>query len=246
MGKGVGMTKLAGAINGSPHTPLDAKSLKELVADELRRAIVGGQHAPGTQLKQDLVAAQFGVSRMPIREAFLQLEAEGLIEFRRHRVAIVKALSAEDIREIFEIRMMLESRAVELGVPNLTEKHILDISACHKVMCSFKQWGPEWPVHNKRFHATIYSAAGRTHMVQLISSVQIKLDRYLSLYLNNSRTLKKSNSEHAGILQACREGNAKRAALLTRKHIEETMESLLERFTKAPLLVGDQAADQRA
>jgi DNA-binding GntR family transcriptional regulator len=217
--------------NGSSRSLLDPKSLKELVADELRRAIVGGRHAPGTQLKQDLVAAQFGVSRMPIREAFLQLEAEGLIEFRRHRVAVVKALSADDIREIFEIRMLLESRAVELGVPNLTKKHIFDMSACHKMMCSFRRWDSEWPVHNKRFHATIYGAAGRTHMVQLIASVQIKLDRYLSLYLNNSRTLKKSNTEHAAILQACREGNAKRAAVLTHKHIEDTMHSLLERFT---------------
>jgi DNA-binding GntR family transcriptional regulator len=238
------MEGLQDAKGNSPRSLLDAKSLKELVADELRRAIVGGLHAPGTQLKQDLVAAQFGVSRMPIREAFLQLEAEGLIEFRRHRVAIVKALSADDIREIFEIRMLLESRAVELGVPNLTKKHILDMAACHKVMCSFKRWGPEWPIHNKRFHATIYGAAGRTHMVQLIASVQIKLDRYLSVYLSNSQTLKKSNFEHAGILQACREGNAKRAALLTHKHIEETMESLLEQFAERPFLAKPKVTQQ--
>lgn len=216
--------------HGSP-VPATPKSLKEFVADELRRAIVEGRRAPGTLLKQDLLAAQYGVSRMPIREAFLQLEVEGLIEFRRHRVAVVKALSPEDIREIFEIRMLLESAAVEAGVPKLTEDHIREMSDCHKTMCSFRRWGPEWSSYNKRFHATIYGAAGRSHMVQLILSVQSKLDQYLNLYLSDSHRLKKSNIEHNGILQACGKGDAKLAATLTRRHIQETMESLLERFS---------------
>jgi DNA-binding GntR family transcriptional regulator len=214
---------------------LDFKSLKERVAEELRRAIVSGVYSPGMQLKQDVLAGQFGVSRMPIREALLQLEAEGLIEFRRYRVANVKTLSADDIREIFEIRMLLESRAVELGAPNLTDNHLAEMAECHKIMCSFKCWRPEWPAHNKKFHSTIYNAAGRSHMVHLIATVQTKLDRYLSLYLSRSDMLMKSNDEHAGILQACRERDATRAALLTRRHIEETMDALLRQVTGVSL-----------
>lgn len=221
------MAGLEQQVNGFARTPLNSKSLKQLVVDELRHAITSGHFRPGAQLKQDLLATEFGVSRMPVREALQQLQAEGLVEFRRHRIAIVSALSADDIREIFEIRMLIECRAIELGVPNLTNSDLATMARCHQKMRSMKLWRPEWAALNKTFHSTVYCAAGRTHMVQLIASVQTKLDQYLSLYLNNKNTLRKSNSEHAGILKACRRKDSSRAALLTKKHIEETMGALL-------------------
>jgi DNA-binding GntR family transcriptional regulator len=224
------MARLEQPVNGFARVLLNSKSLKELVVDELRHAIATGRVRPGAQLKQDLLAAEFGVSRMPVREALQQLEAEGLVEFRRHRIAIVSALSADDIREIFEIRMLIECRAIELGVPNLTNSDLAKMARCHQKMCSMKQWRSEWAAFNKEFHSTVYCAAGRTHMVQLIASVQTKLDQYLSLYLNNKDTLRKSNAEHADILKACRRRDGSRAALLTQKHIEETMEALLTRL----------------
>ena len=172
------MDEPAATLGSQGRAFLDPKSLKELVADEVRRSIVAGHYSPGMLLKQDLLASEFGVSRMPIREALLQLEAEGLVEFRRHRGAVVKAFSADDIGEIFEIRMLLETRAVELAVPKLTDGQLDELAVCHQRMSSMKKWQPEWAVQNKKFHSTIYTAAGRNQMAHVIASVQIKLDRY--------------------------------------------------------------------
>ncbi|MGB7668607.1 MAG: GntR family transcriptional regulator, partial [Candidatus Acidiferrales bacterium] len=102
--------------NGIPR-----QSLASAVADKLRGMIIHGDVQEGEQLRQDAIAADFQVSRIPVREALRQLEAEGLIKIVAHRGAVVSALSADEIEELFDIRALLECAVLKVSIPNLTE-----------------------------------------------------------------------------------------------------------------------------
>ena len=96
------------------------RSTPDLIADALREAIVRGIFQEGQSLRQDEIATQFGVSRIPVREALRQLEAEGLVTLHLNRGAMVSALSPAEAQEIFEIRSALEVKAIQLAIPKLT------------------------------------------------------------------------------------------------------------------------------
>src|ERR1700694_1369842 len=97
------------------------RSTPALVADAVRIAILRGQLAPGQVLRQGELANQFGLSRVPVREALRQLETEGLVVSQPHRGAVVVDLSPEDIEEVFLIRITLETTALRLSVSKMTD-----------------------------------------------------------------------------------------------------------------------------
>jgi DNA-binding GntR family transcriptional regulator len=101
----------------------------EAAAEELRRRILDGEFPEGFQLRQDALAAEFGISRIPIREALFQLEAEGLVIIHPHRGAIVSALSAAEVEEIYELRALLEPRLLASSAPKLTPEDYRAIDA---------------------------------------------------------------------------------------------------------------------
>src|SRR5215472_1430161 len=92
----------------------------EAAANEIRRRILEGHYAGGQPLRQDLLAEELGVSRVPVREALVLLEAEGLIRIHPHRGAVVAALSVEDIEELVQLRVMLEPTLLKRSAPRLT------------------------------------------------------------------------------------------------------------------------------
>ena len=97
-------------------------STPEFVREELRRAISQGEFAPGVQLRQDELAERFGTSRIPVREALRQLEAEGFVTLLPNRGAVVSDLSIDEVIELLEIRIALECHALRLAIPAEPEK----------------------------------------------------------------------------------------------------------------------------
>ena len=100
------------------------RSTPDLIADALREAILRGIFQEGQSLRQDEIATQFGVSRIPVREALKQLEAEGLVTLHLNRGAIVSVLTAQEAQEICEIRSALEVKAIQLAIPKFRETDI--------------------------------------------------------------------------------------------------------------------------
>src|SRR5579859_2538741 len=100
------------------------QSLTSAVADKLRDQIIRGEIPEGAQLRQDAIATQFQVSRIPVREALRQLDAEGLIAIVPNRGAIVPALSPDDVEELFAIRALLEPEILKHSTPRLTENDL--------------------------------------------------------------------------------------------------------------------------
>ncbi|MGL5734311.1 MAG: GntR family transcriptional regulator, partial [Beijerinckiaceae bacterium] len=96
-----------------------ARTLAGAIADQLRRDILAGTYPPASQLRQDAVANAFNVSRIPVREALLQLEAEGLVRIEPHKGAVVTPLSWEEVEDVFALRALLEPRLLSASLPNL-------------------------------------------------------------------------------------------------------------------------------
>src|SRR5438477_11533559 len=116
-------------LGATPESAIPRQSLTSAVADRLREQIIRGTIPEGAQLRQDAIAMQYHVSRIPVREALRQLDAEGLITIVPNRGAIVPALSPTDIEELFTIRALLEPEILKLSIPSLTEDDFAEAAA---------------------------------------------------------------------------------------------------------------------
>ena len=227
------------------------RTLQDIVTGRLRSAILSGQLGPGDRLQHDDFARQFGVSRMPVREALRVLQSEGLVELRPHRGAVVIDLRPNDVAEIFEIRAMLEARAAELAAPNLTDetldrmREILDEmgrigqrhAAAHGANGASDVNGLDghddgrWLTLNSQIHTIIYPASGWPHLCSLIEAQRNVVQPYLRLaaaYLGRTET---AHAEHVAILEAARARDGARLAELTVTHMRRTASELVEYLT---------------
>ena len=151
-------------LGTTPESAIPRQSLPSAVADKLRDRIIRGEIAEGTQLRQDAIATQYQVSRVPVREALRQLEAEGLITIVPNRGAVVPALSPDDIEELFSIRSLLEPEVLKRSIPHLTEE---DFSQAEAILKTFvnelrrDDHVSSWGRLNWQFHSTLYSKANQ-------------------------------------------------------------------------------------
>lgn len=191
----------------------------EIVATILREAILRGIFQAGQPLHQEEIAAHLGVSRLPVREALRQLEQEGLVLYRLNRGAIVSALSAPEVQEIYEIRSSLERIALRLALPQMTTETfqqaatILDITDRET---NVSRWGEL----NREFHLTLYAPAHRPRLLSLITAFHRNVDRYLRMEMVVLQYKEQSQQEHRLILEACQQRDAITAATLLTQHIE--------------------------
>ena len=116
-------------LDASSDSAIPRQSLTSAVAEKLRDQIIRGEIHEGAQLRQDAIANQFQVSRIPVREALRQLDAEGLIAIVPNRGAVVPALSPDDIGELFSIRALLEPEVLKLSIPGLSDEDFSEAAA---------------------------------------------------------------------------------------------------------------------
>jgi DNA-binding GntR family transcriptional regulator len=207
------------------------RTASSFVADTLRSAILSGTLGDGEPLRQDELAAALGVSRMPVREALRQLEAEGLVDFQPHKGAVVAELSPEEVEEIYEIRLMAECHALRQSIPYLTDD-ALDRAAAILDEIDAGQDLTRWGELNRHFHATLYSGVVRRRLNGLISSLNDAIDRYLRLLITQFNYESRSQDEHRQILAACRRHDVEAAATLLSNHISEGRNTMVEFLRK--------------
>lgn len=216
-------------LGTTPEFAIPRQSLPSAVADKLRDQIIRGEIAEGTQLRQDAIATQFQVSRIPVREALRQLEAEGLITIVPNRGAVVPALSPEDIEELFSIRSLLEPEVLKRSIPHLTEE---DFSQAEAILKTFvnelhrEDHVSGWGRLNWQFHSTLYSKANQPRFMATIRNINNSGERYTRLQLYLTHGIKRANEEHHKILELCRQRDVAAACKLLREHIEYARQSL--------------------
>lgn len=206
----------------------DRRITADYVADALRQAIHRGDLADGAVLNQAALAAHFGVSRVPVREAMRQLQAEGLIETRAHRLAVVRGLDLERIVEIYDVRALLEGFVIERAVPHVTAEQLRRARAIDEQMRGSADHA-HWLELNARFHALLYAPSGAETTLELIEQLRARGERYVRLW-SRGRGLHRpaeAGEEHAAIIALVEAGDAAGARVATERHVRHTRDRLL-------------------
>jgi len=188
---------------------LQIKGTAEQIADRIRAEIEEGRLAPGAQLNQVDLAARFGLSRIPVREALRHLAAEGYVTYRPNKGASVSPASATDVEEILEIRECLETRLMDRAVEKLTPE-ALDEAA--EALNSLNNAKTAQQVHgaHQRFHTLLYRAAERPRMTEIINGWRFRLDALSDTDGARKRAFAVSTRDvHRRLLDACRKRNRK-------------------------------------
>lgn len=205
------------------------QTVAEGLVEALREAILNGDIPEGEQLRQDAIAKKYDVSRIPVREALRQLEAEGLIISQAHRSAVVASLSLKEVEELFEIRAALEPRLLATAMPQLTEG---DLSRAQKTLDDYDRALADgevakWGVLNRNFHNCLFEKADRPQTLAIINSLGQKVDRYTRMQLQFTDGIRRAQDEHRELLRLCREHKTEAAGQLLEEHILNAGRSLI-------------------
>jgi DNA-binding GntR family transcriptional regulator len=214
----------------SAATQFDRSGLSShTVYSALKLRIISGELEGGVALKQIEVAKEFGVSKIPVREALRQLESENLVEFRPRRGAVVAILSAADLHDILDIRIALECRALELAIPNMVED---DFSSAADILDRYSREidAKQWSLLNMQFHQCLYAPSDNHHLLDCISELQARMGAMMRRTVSLASGLKRPHEEHYALLDACRDGQVKSAVGILRKHIETTQKEVAAHF----------------
>jgi DNA-binding GntR family transcriptional regulator len=209
---------------------LERKTVAESAADELRSRILAGVLQAGSQLRQEVLAAELGVSRIPLREALRLLEGEGLVTIVPHRGAVVSVLSPEEIGELFDLRVLIEADLVRRAVPKMTREELRE---AEETLAGYKSAFERrdvqsWGGLNTRFHLALYRPARRPRSLALAQTLLDQTDRYTRMQLLLTSGESRAQQEHQDLLAACRAGEAEQAGRLLERHIRTAAATLIE------------------
>ncbi len=199
------------------------------LASAIRKEIVRGVFRGGQALRQDDLAATYGTSAIPVREALRQLEGEGLVTFLPNRGVIVVELSAAELRELCEIRVVLESEALRLAMPHLDSATIAKAAEILDASDTDPNFLETWSERNWAFHATLYAAANRPHLLAMIERLNVQVERYLYAHVSLLHYRKQGQDEHRALLRACKRKDEARAVAILTEHIA-SVATLLEPY----------------
>jgi DNA-binding GntR family transcriptional regulator len=214
-------------------TPL---SRKDAVLQLLKAAIVDGRLPPGEKLDQNDIAAQLGVSRMPVREALKQLESEGFVTVYPYRGVEVSRLEPSEIVEMFGIRIALETLAVGRAVAGLKPSHLARMRKILGTMDNLvagPSEGDGWMGLNHEFHSIVNEASGWPRLVENIDQFRGNVERYVRCYLA-FRGREQSQGEHWELLAACEKRDPAAAQDVIRRHLDNTAGALVAALAHSP------------
>ena len=205
----------------------DRRITADYVAEALRESIQRGDFADGAVLNQAAIAAHFGVSRVPVREAMRQLQAEGLIESRAHRVAIVRALDFERVVEIYDIRALLEGYAAERAVPHV-DAALLDVLRRLELKMRAVDDHARWLELNAELHRRLYAPSGAETTIELIDQLRARAERYVRLWSRGGGVHRpvEAGREHEEILRLAGNGDAAGVRDAIVQHVRHTRDRI--------------------
>ena len=178
---------------------------RAVIEEKLRAAILDGRLPAGVALRQQELATLFGVSRMPVREALRQLEAQSLLRVETHKGAVVAPLINEDATDAYALRILLESEALRQSIPLLTADDIAMAGSYIEqleVETDYSKIG----TLNRMFHMTLYSRAQNKRLLKLVEDGLNEEERFLRFNLKYMGLGKLSQNDHRELLQMAEAG----------------------------------------
>jgi DNA-binding GntR family transcriptional regulator len=196
---------------------------ERMVHTILQQRILDGVLRPGERIDLDAIAQELAVSRTPVRTALRQLESEGLVTIYPHRAVMVSELSADDLEQMYSVRIHLETLAARLAVPRLTNADIAQMRAVQaELIQGVDEANPaSFAEKDRAFHLALYSAANNKFLSRLIDDLRKASLRFLTVYASVER-LSNAVSEHELIITAAEARDAETVVGLIQQNLERT------------------------
>lgn len=206
----------------------DKYSLRGRVFNRIREDILSGKYSENEELKEVTIGNELGVSRTPVREALRQLELEGLVNIIPNKGAYVRGISQKDIHDIYVIRSYLEGLAARWAADSMTDAQIefLEENVYVSNFHIQKKHYETIVELDSQFHETIYQASGSKILEHQLSTYHHYVERIRKISLGKEERAKKSNEEHAAILEAIKKRDGDLAERLAHEHIMSTIANL--------------------
>lgn len=206
---------------------------RDWVFQVIRTAIVRGELPGDMPLRQDEISSALSVSHIPVREAFRQLEAQGLVRIYPNRGAVVTKLSCKELSDVMDTRILLEVGALRLALPHITEK---DLARARELLELFsKEKDPiKGAELNLKLHFSLYDPCDNQTLLSLIDQMHANVDRYITPFFGKEEVSAElyTVDEHSQIISACESKDTELATAILRTHLQRTKNLLL----KSPLL----------
>jgi len=204
------------------HNFTSSFSLTDEIVDIIRDRILKGEYKIGEKIKENQIATELKVSRTPIREAFKQLENEGLIDYIPNRGCFAKGFTRQDIEDIYAVRKALEILAVEWAVSRITPEQLKDLQEQSDLMEFYTARKDSKKVLeiNTDFHDVIYHATGSRFMAQILRSYKEYIEQTRKVLFYDKDDLEEIFEEHRNILQAMVSGDVEEAKDAMARHLD--------------------------
>ncbi|MGN8262177.1 GntR family transcriptional regulator [Pseudomonas sp. SMSB3] len=197
---------------------LPAHLARGVIEERLRSVILDGRLPPGTAVRQQEIADLYGVSRMPVREALRQLEAQGLLKVEMHKGAVVAPLIGEDAVDTYALRVLLETEALRQSIPLLDDNDICSArSFIHQLENETRH--AEIGRLNRLFHMALYSKAPNQKLLRLIENELNEEERFLRFHLSSMGLGKLTQDDHNALVDAAAEMNVGEAVKVLEQHL---------------------------
>lgn len=208
-----------GQESGTALLTVQKKTISVQVADAIRQRILAGEYPAQTQLKQERIASEFGVSRIPVREALHQLHSEGFVTLISHKGAVVSSVSLDEILELYELRARIETWLLGLAIPRMTSS---DLQSARGFAQRFSEKGAESEYcyeSNWLFHSALYAPSGRKATIEFVHRIHQDIERYSRMVTSLVGLQPQAAEEHWQLISYCEARDTLRAVSLLDTHI---------------------------
>ena len=206
---------------------LDLRRLPDQLADLLRERILAGEAEAGRPIRQDALAAELGVSKIPLREAMARLEREGLLRAEANRGWFVRPLSADEAREIYALRLTLEPELAAAAAESADEEdRRAAMAALDALDRATSNHGANVGALNRAFHLALARPARQPITFDIVERLQVLADRYVAKHLEPLGRDARATEEHRPMLDPWRNPDRGRVRELLRAHLAATMDDL--------------------
>lgn len=207
------------------------RTLSERVFDVVREQIVTGKLSTEGPIRQDALAAELGVSKIPVREALARLEQEGLLTSHPNRGYLVRPMSAAEANEIYALRLSIEPAAAAFAATQADDQARIDVQHAFDVLdVAASNNLADVAVRNREFHTALVRPGGRLLTTQLVERLSILSERYVVAHLQPSGRESRAHNEHNQLLDAWMARDAQTVERLLSEHIAGTLEDLKQQF----------------
>lgn len=207
-------------------------TLNERVYHYILESVTNGELSPNARIDEQSLAVELGVSRTPIREAIGKLTTEGLAEYRPYQGAFVRAFNAKEVNDLYEVRKSLESLAVRLAVPMLTDEQVGEINAILEDVHRAREVGDmaAYGAADRRFHRAIAAFSENETLIESLNRLDLQIQVVRTIANHDPGVVARTAAERPRILAALRARDAAGAALLMEEHIEDVRRSVVEQI----------------